>query len=57
MIAVESPMWRPSMVSTGKVNSEPRVSQSATAMWPPGGGARRSCSIPLWARAQRAFSL
>ena len=57
MIAVESPMWRPSMVRTGKVTWEPRVSQSATAMWLPGGGERRSCSIPFQASAQRAFSL
>ena len=57
MIAVESPMLRPSRVSTGKVVWAPRVSQSANAMWPPGGGERRSCSTPLQARAQRAFSL
>ncbi len=57
MIAVESPMLRPSRRRIGKVFAAPRVSQSATAMCAPGSGARRSCSTRLWASAQRAFSL
>ena len=35
----------------------PRVSQSATVMWTPGRGERRTCSMPLYSSAQRAFSL
>ncbi len=57
MIAVESPIERPSSSRTGKVYEAPRVSQIETAMWALGIGALRSCSIPLWASAQRAFSL
>ena len=57
MIAVESPTLRPSRRSTGKVFCVTAVSHIAIAMWAPGSGARRSCSMPLWASAQRAFSL
>ena len=57
MISLESPTFRPSIRTTGKVLCSPLVSHRATAMWAPGIGARRSCSIRLWSSAQRTFSL
>ena len=38
MIALESPMLRPSSERIGKVFCSPRVSQRATGMWAPGSG-------------------
>ena len=55
MIALESPIARPSVTSTGVVS--PPQSRLARRTWVPGATERRRCGMRLWSSAQRAFSL
>jgi hypothetical protein len=57
MIAVESEIRRPSSSRIGNVKARPRLSDSATAMFGPGGAVRRLCSTDLSSSAHRTFSL